>query len=508
LLARGTQRRRELALRASLGATRSSLIRLQLMESVLLSAIGGAVGVLSAVWTIPLLKRIAPAEMLVFQAARLDWPALGFGIALSLATGLVFGAIPAWLLTRGDLAPGLQESSRSSTGGRHLTLKALVVAEMALALVLVAATTLMVRTLIRQSTMNAGFDRNGLTIAWIMLPSARYSEPPRVLDFFSRVIGNLKGDARLESAALVQTIPLGGDNSYSGVHVEGESDPNRDKITGDMVVGPGYFHTMRIPLLKGRDFSDADSSEAAKVAIVNETFVRRYWPGVSDPVGKRIRIGNAQAPWITVTGLVRDVRHTNMIDPPRPEVYRPHAQVPRPIMMLVVRNQGGLQGAADAIRSAVRQVDPEQPVFSLQTMEAHLFNRGAGERATTQVLGGLAVVALILAAVGTYGVMAYSAATRVREIGIRLAIGATQKDVFGLVLRGGLGLASLGLLIGLPAAWGVTPVLCALSSGMDPHDGTAYSAVAALLFGVALAACVVPAWRAMRVDPARVLRNE
>jgi putative ABC transport system permease protein len=508
LLARGTQRRRELALRASLGATRSSLVRLQLIESVLLSAIGGAAGVLSAIWTIPMLKRVAPAEMLVFQTARLDWAALAFGVVLALGTGLLFGAIPAWLLTRGDLAPGLQESGRGSTGGRHLTLKALVVTEMALALVLVAATTLMIRSLIRQSTANVGFDKDGLTIAWIMLPATRYSEPPRIADFFTRVTGNLRNDARIESAALVQTIPLGGDNSYSGVHVEGESDPNRDKITGDMVVGPGYFHTMRIPLLAGRDFTEGDNSAAARVAIVNETFVKRYWPKVSHPIGMRIRIGNAQAPWISVIGTVRDVRHTNITDSPRPEVYRPHAQVPRPIMMLVTRSRGSLQGSADAIRSAVRQVDTEQPVFRLQSMEAHLFNRGAGERATTQVLGGLAIVALILAAVGTYGVMAYTAATRMREIGIRLAIGATQKDVFGMVLRSGVGLALLGLLIGLPAAWAVTPVLRALSAGMDAQDTAAYSAVALLLFVVALGACAVPAWRAMRVDPARVLRDE
>jgi putative ABC transport system permease protein len=507
LLARGTHRRRELALRSSLGATRSSLIRLQLMESVILSAIGGLVGILVAVWTVPMLKRIAPADMLVFGSAHLDWNALGFGVVLSLTTGLLFGAVPAWLLTRGDLAPMLQESGRSSTGGRHVTLRALVVAEMALALVLVAASTLLIRALIRQSTLNAGFDRSNLTIAWVLLPGTRYSESPRIVDFFSHAIARVRDDPRVDSAALVQTIPLGGDNSYVRVRVEGDPAPDRDKLAGEMVVSPGYFHTLRIPLLSGRDFTDSDNAASAKVAIVNETFVRRHWPNVPSPIGMKLRIGNEQSPWITVVGLARDVRHhVSIEEPPRPEVYRPHAQAPRPIMMLVAR--GPLQGSAEAIRSAIRQVDREQPVFSLQSMDAFLSSRAAGERATTQVLGGLAFIALILAAVGTYGVMAYTAATRIREIGIRLAIGATQRAVFGLVLRSGLMLALLGIGIGLPVAWSVTPVLRSLSWGLDSHDGAAYSGVALLLFAVALAACVLPAWKATRVDPIRVLRND
>lgn len=508
LLARGTQRRRELALRASLGATRGALMRLQLAESLLLSLLGGAVGVLSGVWTIPMLKRIAPQDLSILQTAHLDWQALAVGLGLSVATGLLFGVIPAWLLTRGDLTPALQDASRGSSGGRHTVLKSLVVGEMALALVLVAASTLMVRSIVRQFTVDPGFDKRNLTAAYILLSQARYPEKSQIVQFYSRVLDNLRSDRSLESAALVQTIPLGGNNSYTGVSVEGQTEPREDSNAGDMVVSPGYFETMRIPLLAGRDFTDADRADAPKVAIVNQAFAKRYWPDAATPLGRRLRIGGPKAEWLSVVGLANDVRHTSPLDPPRPEVYRPHQQVAANIMMLVARSRSGSISAAPALRSAVSRVDREQPLFRLESLESYLQNRGAGERATTEVLGIMAILALILAGVGTYGVMAYTAAQRVREIGIRLALGATEPQVFKMVLRGGVKLAAIGIAIGIPAAYAVTPVLRAIGSGLDPKDTLAYSGVAALLLVIALVACLVPAWRAMRVNPASVLRSE
>jgi putative ABC transport system permease protein len=508
LLARGAGRRRELALRASLGASRSALIRLQLAESLLLSVAGGVIGVISAVWTIPLFKRIAPSEMAIFKTASLDWSALGYGLALSLATGIVFGVAPAWLLTRGDLAPALRESSRGATGGRHLVLKSLVAGEMALALVLVAASTLMIRSLIRQSRLDVGFDRTNLAAARVLLSSARYPGRTQVLDFYSRLLENLRRDGGVAAAALTQALPLSGYNSYNDVTIEGDSEARRDNLAGDMIVSPGYFHAMGIPLLAGRDFSDADHFDAPKVAIVNETFLKWYWPKAASPVGRRIRMRGQTTDWITVVGLARDVRHRNPYDPPRPEVYRPHRQVPFRSMTVVARGRGGAQTAAGALRTAIFEVDREQPLFRLESVEALLARRSQGERATTDALGIMAVLALILAAVGTYGVMSYTAAQRVREIGIRLALGAGRRDVFRMMLGGGLALAAIGLIIGLPAAYGVTPLLRAVAEGLDAKDGAAYGGVALMLFAVALAACVVPAWRAMRVDPATVLRDE
>jgi predicted lysophospholipase L1 biosynthesis ABC-type transport system permease subunit len=241
---------------------------------------------------------------------------------------------------------------------------------------------------------------------------------------------------------------------------------------------------------------------------VSQTFVNRYWPGASHVIGRRVRLGDEKEPWTTIVGVAADVRHTALLDPPRPELYRPHAQNGAPIMMLVARGRTAGASAAGALRSAVAQVDRDQPLFRLQSLEALLLNRGAGERATTQVLGFLSVIALVLAAVGTYGVMAYTAAQRVREIGIRLALGASQRDVFSMVLRSGVTLGLLGLIIGVPGAYGVTPLLRAVGAGLDPADGLAYTSVAVLLFGVAVVACVIPAWRATRIDPATVLRNE
>jgi putative ABC transport system permease protein len=511
LLARCAHRGRELAIRASLGAGRGSLVGLQLAESLLLAVFGGALGVLSALWTIPLLKRIAPPEMELLQMAALDWPTLLFGLALTLATGLVFGAIPAWQSTAGDLSRALQEAGRGSSGGRHVALKAMVAGEVALALVLAAATTLMTRSLARQASRDPGFDRTNLLAANVLLGASRYPTDERVRAFYDAVLDSLRRDGSLESAAMVQTLPLAGNNSYSQVTVDGGAGDRRDNVAGFMVVSPGYFRTLKIPLAAGRDFSGEDTATSPPVAIVNEAFVRRYWPGVENPVGRRLRTGGEKAPWITVVGMARDVRHTSLTDPPRPEFYRPHAQSPARTMILVVRAKGGAANAAEALRAAVRQADPEQPLYRMEPVETILASRMGGGRATTQVLGFLAAVALILAAVGTYGVMAYLSSRRLRELGIRMALGATASHVFGMMLRGGMLRAAAGLAAGLAAAYAAAPVLRSIGAGLEdvnPRELTSYLSVASLLLVVAVVACAVPAWRATRIDPASVLREE
>ncbi|MGC4050482.1 MAG: ABC transporter permease, partial [Paludibaculum sp.] len=421
---------------------------------------------------------------------------------------VVFGFLPALLLTRGNLAGSLQEAGRGSSAGRHFALNSLVVAEMALALVLVTASTMMIRSLIRQQSLTPGFDPRNLTIAYVLLPQNRYASDSQVAGFYRRTVENLRRDAQVESAALVQTLPLAGDNSYLSVKVEGARQEDRDQAAGSMIVSPGYFRTLKIPLVSGRDFSEQDDAAASRVVIVNETFARRYWPRDPSPLGRRLRIARESEPWLTVVGVSRDVRHEGLDDPPRPEVYRPHAQAPERIMTLVARSRQAGQPAAASMRAALWQIDRDQPLFRLQTMEELLLTRTAGQRATTTVLFGLAIIALILAAVGTYGVMAYTAARRIREIGIRLALGATHRSVFGMVLQGGARQAGIGLLIGLPAAYAVTPLLRAASDGLEPQDPAVYLGVALLLFAVALSASLAPARRAMRVDPATVLRSE
>lgn len=507
-LAQGMQRRREFALRASLGAGRGALMRLQLIESLLLSLTGGACGVIAAYWTVPLLKRVAPPEMDIFRIARVDLSALGFALALSVITGIAAGLVPAWLATRGNLAESLQDANRGSTGGRHFVLKSLVVAEMSLALVLVCGGTMMIRSLIRQQTIDPGFDRFHLTAAQILLPPARYGREQQVAEFFGRVLENLERDATVDSAALVQTLPLAGDNSYLAVRADGQSDPRQEQMAGNMVVSPGYFKTLRIPLIAGREFTRRDRAESERVAIVNETFVNRFWPAGTNPIGRRVQVGGEQNPWLTVVGVARDVRHTGLTDPPRAETYRPHAQVPERAMIVVSRSRPGVSSTAPALRSSVWQVDRDQPLFRLQSLEDFFLTRNAGALATTKVLGGLAVIALLLAGIGTYSVMAYTAAQRLREIGIRLALGATARSVFGMVLNGGLRLSCIGLAVGLPAAYGVTPLLQMATEALEAHEAAVYVAVSLLLFLVALGASIAPAMRAVRVDPASVLHAE
>ena len=507
-LARGMMRRKEFALRASLGAGRATLIRLQVAESLLLSLAGGSVAVLASYWTVPMLKRVAPPEMQIFELARVDLTTLAFALALSLLTGIVFGAVPAWLLTRGNPAEGLRESGWGSTRGRHWVLKGLVVVEMTLAFVLVAGATMMIRSLIRQQTADPGFDRANLMVAHVLLPAVRYPESSQVVDFYSRALERLQRDNGVESAALVQTFPLSGDNSYLGVRVEGQPDPRQDSLAGDMIVSPDYFRTMRIPLIAGREFGVDDHAKSERVAIVNESFARRYWP--TDPLrlGRRLQAGGEKSAWLNVVGIARNVRHVNLSDPPRPEVYRPYSQASERTMMLVARSRTAGQSTAAAIRSAVWQVDREQPLFRLQSVEAYLLSRNPGAHATTKVLGGLALIALLLAAIGTYSVMAYTAAQRLREIGIRLALGASAESVFAMVLKSGLTLAGIGLLVGLPAAYGVTPLLRLATDGLQANETAVYAGVAILLFIVALVASATPALKAMRVDPARILRSE
>ncbi len=507
-LARGMLRRKEFALRASLGAGRASLIRLQMAESIVLSLAGGVVAVLCSYWTVPILKRVAPPEMQIFELARVDFTTLLFAIVLSLLSGVIFGAIPAFLLTGSNLAEGLQQAARGSTGSRHLVLKGLVVMEMTLALVLVAGATMMIKSLVRQQTADPGFEKANLFAAQILLPAVRYPEPAQVAAFYSRTIENVQRDQGVESAALVQTIPLGGDNNYIDVHVEGQSDPRRDASAGYMIISPDYFRTMRIRVVAGREFTPSDDAKSEAVAIVNESFARRYWPNEAVLLRRRVQVGSENPLWLTVVGVARDVHHLGFSDPPRPELYRPHKQAPERTMMLVARSRTSGENTASAIRSAVWQVDREQPLFRLQSMEAFVLNRNPGARATTKVLGGLAVVALLLAAIGTYSVMAYTAAQRLREIGIRLALGASTRSVFTMVLKGGLTLAGIGLIAGLPAAYGVTPLLRMATDGLQANEAAVYGGVAMLLFFVALAASVAPALKAMRVDPARILRSD
>ncbi len=507
LLSRGTMRGRELAIRAALGAREGALTRLLLTESALLGLAGGAAGIALAWVALPLLRPMAPAGLGQVENLVLDLRGLAYGLVLSLGSGLLAGWIPAFAMTRGELGRALRGSGRGSTAGGRGTLTGLVVAEVVLSVVLLAASGLMVKSVSGQLTADAGFDRTGLMTAKVSLPEPVYREPRQVADFYRRVLAEIRRDPRVRAAAAAQTLPLAGGDQWSRVTVESSRarDARDENLAGWMVVSDGYFDTLGIPILSGRGFTEWDTPDSPPVVIVNQTMARQYWPGAADPLGQRLKAGGDDAgPWATVIGVARDVRHLGALEPARPEVYVPHAQAPGRAMTLVAR--GG--GLAQAMREAVWRVDREQPLYEVESVEALIERGAAGPRATAKVLGFLAIVALLLAATGIYGVIGYLAAQRTREIGVRLALGARRADIFGMVLRGGLARAAAGLVVGLPAAVAVTPVLKSILFGLEPHDGGTFVLVSVLLLAVAGLASLAPALRAMRVDPLRVLREE
>ena len=470
-LARGMMRRKEFALRASLGAGRASLIRLQVAESLLLSVAGGCVAVLAAYWTVPMLKRVAPPEMQIFELARVDLATLAFALALSLLTGVVFGVTPAWLLTRGNLAEGLQDAGRGSTGGRYSILKGLVVVEMTLALVLVSGGTMMIRSLIRQQTADPGFDKADLT--------AR-AHPPACRPVSGIVPGGRFLFARTREPAARQwrgSRGAGADSAFGrrqqlrhgsrGGRVRSAAGIHGRRYDSQPGLLPGHANSAdRRPRIQ-QPGSRQSGRRGHRQRILRPPLLARR-PTAAGEAGASGRRESGMAHG--VVGVTRDVRHVSISDPPRPEVYRPHSQVSERTMMLVARSRTAGQGTAAAIRSAVWQVDREQPLFRLQSVEAFLLGRNPGAGATTKVLGGLALIALLLAAIGTYSVMAYTAAQRRREIGIRIALGASAQSVFAMVSKSGLALAGIGSLAGLPAAYGITPLLRMATDGLQANE--------------------------------------
>lgn len=509
LLSRGALRQKELAIRASLGAGRGRILSLLLTESTLLGLAGGALGVAFAYWAIPVLRTIAPQDMAQSSLIALDARGLLYALAICLISGLLAGLAPALAMSRGHLAGALHSGGRGNTSSRHGTLRALVVVEVVLSVVLLAGGGLLVKSLVKRLSADPGFDRTRLMTASVSLPPALYPEKRQAAEFFRVVLEQLNGSPGIASAAAAQTVPLGGSNSWSPVIVEGAAGQSgQQNMVGHMVVTPEYFDTLGVPIIAGRAFAPSDADSAQRVAIVNQTLAKRYWPDDPAPLGRRLKAGNAKSDWLTVVGVARDVRHSSTTSPARPEIYLPHAQNGSNGMVLLVRTHSDPHQAARLIRSAVWAADRNQPLNNVESMDEMIDRRSSGPRATAQVMGFLAFLALVLASVGIYGVVSYMASQRSREIGIRLALGAERRSVFAMVLRAGLAMAGLGLAIGCAAAAGVTPLLRRIIEGVEPHDAATFAGTAAILLFVAVAATFAPAVRAMRLDPIRVLREE
>jgi putative ABC transport system permease protein len=512
MLVRSAARRRDLAVRTALGAGRWPLVRQALSESLILGVGGGALGLGVALAGREALLAVAAQEVPRLAQTGLDLRVLGFALGISLATGLLFGLAPAVLGTRGDLAGSLKEGGRGSVGaGRHRARNLLVVAEMGLALMLLAGAGLMLRTLGNLLSESPGIEVENVLTADLLLAPARYSDEVSQAAFQSRLLERLEALPGAVSAAAVMPLPLSMNGWQTSYFAEGKPHPahGEEPLTEIARVSAGYHETLGIPLVRGRYFTEADREGSVPVAIVDETFAELEWPG-EDPLGKRVRLGghDGENPWLEIVGVVGHVKNYGVDQESRRELYIPFAQSPLASMTVAVRTAGDPEALAGPLRDAVLSLDPDQPLASVQTLESYRSGGITERRLASQLLGIFAAVALLLAAVGIYGVMASTVAERTHEIGLRMALGARGGQVRRLVVGRGMALAGIGVAAGLAGALGVARLLESLLYGVSPADPATLAAVPVLLAAVALVACWLPARRASAVDPMVTLRSE
>ncbi|MGH9706886.1 MAG: ABC transporter permease [Candidatus Acidiferrales bacterium] len=527
MLTRAAKREREIAIRVVLGAGRGKILRQLLTESVLLGILGGVLGVLIAYGGLHILRAALPPQgrgQVPFSGrVGINGAALAFTFGISLLTGMVFGLIPAVQGSRMELGESLKEGSRGATGGlrSRWTRAALAVSEVALSLILLAGASLLLRSFERMMTQDMGFDPSNVLTMQIYLPEIRYPQGARIVNFFDQVIDRANALPGVQAASAVNFLPLTGWNGYCDFDIEGRSiPPSGEHFTGQYrVVDWRYFRTMKIPLKDGRVFTAADGPEAPAVAMINEAMADRYWPN-QNPVGQQIRLEfstplttwdpQPHPGWLTIVGVMGDVRDWAWGQAKIGELILPALQNPSRIMGLVLRAQGGITpaGLTTGVRKAVESVDPSQPVTDIHTLDDYLSLAVSQKRINMLLLGILAAIATLLAAIGIYGVMAYSVAQRSHEIGIRLALGAEPRDVLRMVVRDGMRLAGLGLVLGILGALAATRYLQGELYGIKATDPLNLAMVSVGLALIALVACYIPARRATKVDPLEALRYE
>ena len=515
LLAHGARRRGEFALRVALGAPRQRLIRQLLTESLTLASLGGAAGIAVAMIGVRALGALAPAELPRAPAIRLDAPVLAFALVVTALIGLVVGFAPALGASRDDPHAALQRGSRRAAGGRGNARSTLVIAEVALALVLLVGAGLLLRSAGRLFAVAPGFDGSHvLTMQVEAAGHALYADSARI-QYYAQALEAVRAVPGVTSAGFTSQLPLSGDLDAYGI-VFASIPPERQNDYGSAMryaVTPGYFETMRIPLKRGRALDAGDATVGPEAILINESFARRIFPG-RDPIGERVRlgpeIGNPDRPWDVVVGVVGDVRQTSLALDAPDAFYVPMTRwgwVDN-VQSLVVRSSGDAASLAPAIQRAIWSVNRDQPIARVATMDALVSRSAAQLRFALTVFEAFALAALALAAIGIYGVLAGSVAERTREIGVRVALGASRRDILALVLRQGLGLTALGVAIGLVGAVAASRGISAMLFGVSRLDPATYVGVIALLVGVAALASGMPAWRATQVDPASTLRAE
>ena len=515
LLANAMARRREFVIRASLGAGRGRLIRQSLTESLVLALLGGAAGLVLAKWGTSFLVSLEPVEMERFHGVQMNSHLFLFVFSLSLVIGAMVGLVPALPAASADVAETLKEGSRHASLGRssHLFRSALVTAEFALAMILLIGAGLLIKAFSRLSSVNPGFNPQNLMTMQLQLPATRYREIPRQNQFRRELLERLNVLPGLE-AAMITDAPLAGNYVGHRFVIDGRPPvpPGAEPLVQTLSVMGGYFHVMQIPLRAGRDFTESDGEGQLLVAVVNEALVAKYFPH-ENPIGARIEWAQPEGGhrWMTIIGVVRDVKHTELNEDPDPAVYTPFAQNDeawRRWMTLVIRSPGPSAGIIEEVKKVVRSMDRQMPVNKAQPMGEYLRDALAQQRFNMLLLGMFAALALILAAGGIYGMMAYRVGQRMHELGIRIALGAQRAELLWLAVGDGARLALLGIAIGLAGALGLTRVMTSLLFEVTPTDPATFALVTLLLAAAALAACYLPARRALKADPMNSLRYE
>ena len=509
LLVRASVREKEIAIRTALGAGRQRLVVQMLTESLVLAAVGGGLGILLAWLAIGPIQTLGVGSVPRVLDVALDRTVLSFAVLVSMATGLLFGLAPAWQASRGGVGTVLKEGGRSSTssGGRWVR-SGLLVGEVALSLVLLVGASLLLRSFAKITGVDPGFRPDGVLAFRVALPPTSYPGPQNRISFYDRLIERLETSPGIESAGMVQTPPLRGSYTLS-FDIQGRPDarPGEEPSANHRVVSPHYFKTLGIPLLKGRLFNEHDTDTSSKVALIDDAFVRRHFPN-EDPIGRGIDIGNGSDGFYEIVGVVGDVHHGGLDATAAPTMYVPFKQDVFSAMWVMVKAAGDPSAHTGLVRQTVRQIDASLPAYSIMPLSTILSESVAQRRFSMLLLSLFAFVALFLAAVGLYGVVAYTVSQRTQEIGVRMAIGAQRGDVLRMVLGSGMKLAVIGVAIGVAVALALAGYVASMLFGVTPFDPASYGLTSALLLAIAALACYVPARRAMRVDPLVALRQE
>ncbi|HEY6385499.1 MAG TPA: ABC transporter permease [Candidatus Acidoferrum sp.] len=511
LLARATHREREVAVRTALGATRGRIIRQLLAENCFLGLLGAAAGLIPAYWTPKVLASVGAGDLPRLDQVQLDWQVLLFTVGVALLTGIAAGLAPAYRLSKNNRHDSLKEGMRGSGSVASRFRGLLIVSEVALSLTLLIGAGLLLRSLSRLLVVSPGFDPTNVLSMQTSVLGQRFNDNAVVRQYFADAVERLRALPGVQSAAAASQIPLAGNMDRYGFHVEGKMhvNPEEDPSAQRYCITPGFLETMRIPLLRGRDISLADRATAPQVLLVSETTARRMWPG-EDPIGKRVKLGGVDQPWWTVVGITGDVHHVGLDADPDMQMYIPHQQWPFPdgLMIFVIRAASTPAAISSAAQQAIHSIDATQPISRIMPLESYVGLSLQGRKFALILIGAFAAMALTLSVVGIYGVTAYSVAQRTREIGIRMALGAQRREVFGLLLRQGMRLVVCGVIAGVIASVALTRFLATMLFDVQPTDPLTFAGVVLLLVAVSAVACFLPARRAMRVDPIIALRYE